>query len=621
MNRLRDRRWLFLVLVPAAYGLAVGLLTFPAVLHLTDRLIGNNIDNWIFYWNNWWLEQALKEGRDWFFTPYMFYPQGASLLAHSNSFLNSLVALAFKPAAGPVAAYNLSLLFGLWVGGLGMFCLMYELTRSPAGSFFSGLVFTFAPYHLTQALAHMHLGSIQWWPFFALFLHRAVRRRSWIDGMLAGLFAGLTLWSGLQLALLLLLWALLRLGWAILSEARSSGQEGAWLKLGVALGACAGVALLVGLPLLLPLVESWSEITEVAAFNDAATDQTDLLAYLVPPTYNPFVGARVTPIYQWFLANQATMPYLGYTVLALAALGLAARGAGDAEGGWLPRRPQYPDKREPLFWAGTGLVWLLLAAGSVLRVNGRVYPTVPLLYRIVENLFPLSAIRAPDRFNLLVVFSLAVLSGLGAIWLGRKCRWMFLLALLLVVVEYVPVPLPMWELPEVSPFIARMAYDPASYAVVNYPMDYSLAKLWLYEQTIHGKPVVQGHVSRYDLETYDFITSHPLLAILYRDAEKPPRLPDIPLPPELFEPALGSALRSLAEEGVRYILVHEPWMDDDRRTRFHRVVPLAPVYEDELLSVYDPRRPLPFLYDDLPVPLGPTAVLARFEVQPGPEGG
>ena len=73
-----------------AYALAVALMAWPAPLQLSQRLIGNNIDNWIFYWNNWWIEQAIASGQDWFWTPYLFFPQGASLLAHSHSFLNSL---------------------------------------------------------------------------------------------------------------------------------------------------------------------------------------------------------------------------------------------------------------------------------------------------------------------------------------------------------------------------------------------------------------------------------------------------------------------------------------------------------------------------------------------------
>jgi hypothetical protein len=35
------------------YAVVVVLMTWPALNHLDERLIGNSIDNWIFYWNNW----------------------------------------------------------------------------------------------------------------------------------------------------------------------------------------------------------------------------------------------------------------------------------------------------------------------------------------------------------------------------------------------------------------------------------------------------------------------------------------------------------------------------------------------------------------------------------------
>lgn len=600
MKSKHHRRLLITLAIPVAYGLAVGLMTYPAVLHLTDRLIGNNVDNWIFYWNNWWLEQALREGHNWFFTPYLFYPHGTSLLAHSNSFLNSLIAVALKPAVGPVAAYNLSLLLGLWLSGVGMFYLVHNLTGSPGPALLAGLVFTFAPYHLTQALAHTHLGSIQWWPFFALFLHRAVQQRRLVDGIWAGLFAGLTLWSGLQLGLLLGLWALLRIGWYALfgtgGEERGNRHR---LRLWVVFALCAIVAILVSLPLLLPLLANWGQISDTTAFEEASTQQTDLLAYLVPPTYNPLVGSYVVPIYERFVANRALMPYLGYAVAGLGGLAFLTR------------------KRETLFWACTGGLWATLAAGVVLRIGGRLHPSVPLPYRIVKDLFPLSAIRAPDRFNLLVVFSLAVVAGLGAAWLGKRRRRIMPLAVLLVALEYLAVPLPMWDLPPTSPFFSEMAHDLACYAVVDYPMDYTLSKLWLYYQTLHRKPLVEGHVSRYTSETYAFITSHPLLRALYQEAEKPPRLPagedSSPAPLR----ALGPALRSLEAEGVRYVLVHKPWLDARPWALFNHVLPLVPVYEDQTLAVYDIRTPLPYLYDGSAVSLGAEAALARFDVLPG----
>ena len=66
----RRHRWRTLLGAGVLYALAVMLMTLPAPFQLTSKLIGNNIDNWIFYWNNWWIERALVEGRSWLRTPH-----------------------------------------------------------------------------------------------------------------------------------------------------------------------------------------------------------------------------------------------------------------------------------------------------------------------------------------------------------------------------------------------------------------------------------------------------------------------------------------------------------------------------------------------------------------------
>ena len=92
--------------------------TWPALRTISQQLIGFNEDVWIFFWNNWWFREALSSGQNPFETGYLFYPTGASLVAHSNSFTSSFLALLLEPLSGPIAAYNLALLAGLWLGAL-----------------------------------------------------------------------------------------------------------------------------------------------------------------------------------------------------------------------------------------------------------------------------------------------------------------------------------------------------------------------------------------------------------------------------------------------------------------------------------------------------------------------
>ena len=264
---------------------------------------------------------------------------------------------------------------------------------------------------------------------------------------------------------------------------------------------------------------------------------------------------------------------------------------------------------------------MVLAAGSALRLNGSVYSHISLPFRFVGHLFPLSAIRAPDRFNLLTVFSLSVSAGLGAAYLARRRRWLLIPLVLLILLDYLYVPLPAWDLPPASPFFQQMAQEQASYGVVDYPMGYAFSKRWLYYQTLHGKPIVEGHISRYTAQDYAFIASNPLLRAFYQTGVKPLRVSGETFSGEAIPvSALGPALRALGTSGVRYILLHKSHLNADFAAYFRRLLPLVPIHEDPALAVYDVARPLPVCYDGFPVSLTSDVALARFDVQHSDEG-
>jgi hypothetical protein len=594
--------WLF-------FGLLVGIMALPAPFSLSTHLIGNNVDNWIFYWNDWWLETALAENHSPLFTPYLFFPYGASLAAHSNSFLSSALALPLRPLVGPVAASNLVWFFGLWIGAVGMFWLTYSLTRNSAGALIAGFVFTFGPYHLSQALAHAHLGSIQWWPWYALYLHRALSQGSKRAAIGAGFFAALTLWTGLQLTIMLALWTALYLI-AVFARRRHPLHP----KLSTQLAAIlltGAVLTLLSLPLLVPILRNWQN-DWTANFSHGESQQTDLLAYLVPPTYHPLWGDTVQPVYKRFIANRASMAYLGYIPILLTLIAIFA-----------PIRGRHSQRSRPTGWpAGPGFwaivlaLWVLLAAGNALRVNGVLYTTIQLPYKWIENVFPISTIRSPDRFNLLTTLSLAALAGYGATWIARRRRWLLLPIGLMLLTEYLSLPLLRWELLPDSPFYEQMAQEPPDYGVISYPLGYDEAKLWLYYQTRHGKPVVEGHVSRYSPELYSLITSNSLTRALYQGsvAKRPDMLPaDVFMTQPVPLPDLGPALRELTGLRIRYVLIHKPYVNWEQH--YKRVFPFAPVYEDETLAVYDLTAPLAVTYDGFPIALSDDLLLARFDVQ------
>ena len=642
-------------LVGLCYALVVILMTLPTSIHPGRALMGNTVDTWIFYWNNWWIGQAIREGHDWFSTPYLFYAPGkgeTSLLTHSHSFLNSLFALTLTPYAGPVAAYNLVILLNLWIGAMGMYLFLKEMTRHPLAAGLGGFIYTFAPYHLSQLLAHANLGAIHWWPFYALYLRRALTSptqggRAFRPALLAGAMAALTAWSGIQLALLLAIWTLaytIWCTWRRLTTIRPASAHQP-TALGAHLGRTLGVlsvvactATILTAPIIIPLAKGWRRTTDqTLLFNEGIRNQTDLLAYLIPPAYHPLVGDWLPSVREHLGQNAEYSPYLGYAVIGLALVSLLpGRGrkreetpgaqSGDPPATGETRKTR--ERREAPFWSASAVAWIVLAAGGALKSNGTVYTNVPLPYALIGHLFPLSVLRVPDRFNLLTTFSLAVLAGLGADRLlrcrstGGRGKWgkwkpalIFTAITAMVMLEFMSVPIPTFALPHVSPFLHRLAREEPTYAIVDYPMGYTAGKQWLYYQTIHGKPTVEGHVSRYTFENYAFIASQPVLQAFYQIAEKPHYLAHHPALQGKALPLgeLGPALYALNIAGVRYIIVHKTALTTLQRDHFRRTIPLPPMYEDETIAVYETSRPWPVFYDGMPVPLTPDGLLARFD--------
>lgn len=388
---------------------------------------------------------------------------------------------------GPVASFNLTLLIGLWIGAIGMYLLVEEISGHTLASFLAGFVFAFAPYHITQLLAHDHLSAIHWWPFFALFLRRAVNGGHRRDAVLAGLFGAITVWSGLQLGLLLAFWALAYVSWFLWSN-RSRLMVNRQVITNT-FRSSAVIALVVVIlcgPMLWALSTNWSLVTAGASgIDEGALKQTDLWAYLIPPDVHPLFAEQLLPLLQRFGQSQGFTPFIGLVAIALSFIALF---------GW---------RKEARFWFISLCFWILMAAGSVLRFNGRFYDQIALPFRWVGTFFPISTIRSPDRFNLLTVFSIAVLTGLGAAFIAEKRAWRWLLVPLriLIVTEYLIVPMPMMPLPPSSPFLNKLAADEENYAVIDFPLSYNDSKRWYYYQSIHGKPIVEGHVSRFSSDT------------------------------------------------------------------------------------------------------------------------
>jgi hypothetical protein len=541
------------LLVLLAYGACTLLFTYPIAFEASAALPDHDPDVATAVWTQWWFRQAALGPERLHHTRYLFHPDGLDLTGHSHSPLSSALAALLVPVVGEIGAFNLSSLLVFPIGGWGMFLLARELTRRRGASFVAGLVWAFAPYHVTQALAHPSLASVEWLPFQVLFLRRALRGGGWRPAALAGLSTALTLASGLQLGLLAGLAAAAQLSAALL--VRPEARTARVLR---DVGIAALVATCLATPLVWPVFQGWSSRAnpERLVIEERLTGQTDALAYLMPPRYHPLLGGLVQPVYQRFAKNRQWMPYLGLVPLSLASFAaLRVRAA----------RP----------WLVGGALLVVCALGARLRLAGAVLESVPLPYALVDGWTPLALLRSSDRFNLLVPLPLAAVVALA---LARHPRaWPAAVGAALVGFEYLCAPVPMARAYPDSTILTSLSDANDRTAILDLPMGRQASMRSMLLQTAHGRPLVEGMAARTPPEAYRFLRSLPLLRYLAR--RKAPDPPD----------RLGD-LRRMAEAGVGLVVVHLGDAPNRDLERWLRVLDDLPSSKDEHFLVFDVRR-------------------------------
>jgi hypothetical protein len=380
------------------------VLTYPLVLHMADAVEDRQdalLNVWITAWDG---HQLLSNPLD-LFDANIFYPYPRTL-AYSELLLgNGLLALPVTAATGnPVLGYNVALLLSFVLSGLGMYLLVQRLTRSPGAGLVAGTIFAFSAYRMTN-LAQAQLLTTQWMPFALLALHQMVRRPRPRYVAAFVLFFCLQSLSSFYYAILLAMAVAGLVLWevAVWVSLRARGQQygsAPVRKVALYVLVAAVLCVLIVLPFALPYFQVQSELGFERSLADSEPFSASLRQYLMVSPESVLHGRWLpsddTPLAGGY-AVDALFP--GLVALALALWGLA-RGSGRAR--WF---------------------FLLLALVSfVLSLGPRLYlsPGEPAgleialpyswLYAIVPGF---KALRAPVRFDAMVMLSLAILAGYG----------------------------------------------------------------------------------------------------------------------------------------------------------------------------------------------------------------
>ena len=552
------RRLLRPLLLIIFYFALACLLTWPLIQQISTHLPAGT-DTLLHYWNGWWMWQALAAGESPYFTPYLFHPNGLSMVYNNFALLHILGFGLLRPLLSAVAAYNLVYLFNLALCGLSAFWLAKTLTGDNSAALIAGVIYQAWPHRLTQP-DHPNLMSTWPIPLFLLFLYRTTQTKRWRDAILTGLLFALVGYMRWQLLIPAVLMGgifLLFLLWGKLDK-----------QVLVRLLAAGLIGIIFLLPPILLFIQTWQAApTEFILEGEELRMQTDLAAYLTPPADHSFFSRITEPLYARYYPDRGSRsgfsPYLGVIALGLALIGIFKS----------PRRQMLP-------WLVMAIVLLLLALGPTLRVMGVQVTAVPMLYSLAGEFFIVRLLREPDRFNMFLALPMALLAAYGLLALRQfawwqRCRKPLAAGLaVLVVLDYLVIPFPL-QAAAVSSIFNDLAQESDQLALLNIPVDPYKSKPYMFAQVTHQHPILQGHSSRYPQGAFAYLESQPWLFAMLQFDQIPPKFPDV-----------SRQLADLAAEDIGYLVVNKMLIEPDYWADWRDYLIINPLYADETVDVY-----------------------------------
>ncbi|HUP27400.1 MAG TPA: hypothetical protein VM409_03120 [Chloroflexia bacterium] len=563
--------------VLAAFSVLTFLLTLPIGLTLDTRIPGGG-DAWQNIWNLWWAKQSiLNLHTNPYHTDLLFYPQGVNLYLHTLVLTAGIIGIPLQLIGlNLVATYNVIALLTFVLAGYGMFLLCHYLTRSNWASFVGGFVFAFAPYHTAHLYGHLNLLCLQWIPFYVVVLLKAIdapgpqrflseadtslprtarlRALGWAAG--AGALLAVNAYTDWLYAVFVALLTAFILGWKVMfphQRAEASARGLTWGEAALRSLVMLAALLLFTAPILLPTFNETLKGYAQQPDLETLVYSSDAVLAFIPSELHPLWGGAVKRF-----AN-ATGPYLpmknpservvfvGYSVLALAGVALYRLRAN----------------RKVRFWAFAAFATWLLSLGPVLQLFGKTsftifQVTVPLPYLLLYKLPLVSIMRTPARLIVLTMLALGILSAFAVMSLLRRrdadlranlrspgAVAAFILPVL-IGFEFLIAPFPQSDIVPPGwgvPIYSRIAAEPGNFALLELPLrpfsDY------MAYQTIHGKPIIGGYVSRqppYALESTEPVVRYLLDSTPVTD-------------PARAEIQSGRGVEALRKLNVKYVII------------------------------------------------------------------
>jgi hypothetical protein len=582
----------------ALYTLMALWLTWPLAAHFSTHIPGEAtwaFDEFTFIWNMWWLKFSLLNLQQ---TPlvstYTFFPLGINLTTYTFNLFNAAFALPLQLAFSLPVASNLTLLFSYVSSAYGMFLLsLYLLAQSNSisnsanqpsysplltsylAAFTAGVVFAFSASRMMYlALGHYNFVTIQWFPFYALFLLKSLRSGRFKNIALAALFAAFCIYAELTYSVFLIFITVLIFVGEWLAHRKGKPKFGLPQNL-LTLALIAALALLFTAPFILAVLPDFlNPAYAEPGWGEGLKLSADLAGLFTLTPLHPLSGVEWISELRAVIEgnsrfNDANTLFLGYGILALTILGIVVR------------------RKDGAVWFAGVIIFTILSLGPLLTINGQnhfnldgIEATFPLPFALLHYIPIINAHRVPNRFSILLILCMAVLVGFAANWLLVKVAnrrvdrpanqqaspraqfiWPILVAILLAILLFdqysVPLPLTDARIPDVY---AQIGAEPDDFTVLQLPLGWRNSYGTLgaeqtqlqYYQSAHQRPIPGGNTSRNPAIKFDYFANIPLFKAvteteLYRDVAE-----------ITLEQARTQAAELMTLYNIKYLVIHNP---------------------------------------------------------------
>ncbi len=447
------------------------ILTYPLIFQFSSHFWFGIPDGFMNTWNLWWINKSVTElHQSIFYTEFLNFPFGISLLGHTLAPANGLLGIVFLKFFSLLQTYNLILILGFVLGGYTAFLLANEITKSYWGSIIAGFIFTFSSYHFAHTDGHLELITIQWIPLFVLFWYKLIIRPKLLTALFSAATLVLVFYTSFYYFLYCVIIGILMLTWyAVKKRDFLFFFKKEYL---IPILTFTIITLISISIWLIPLFKL-QQADPLMGGHNPAYYSADLLSPLIPGNHWKF--GELTRGYWSKIKMNPLEPnvHLGISVLIVLIYS------------WKKRKKL---KLENIsLWYAAIMTFMILSLGPVLHVWGEDLD-IPLPYGFLESIFPpLKLSGVPNRMMLMVTLSASIIFAAFFKYYfkepKKKIKTLVIL-LIILILEYLPAPLLVTQV-NIPEYVEALKKNPDATVVdlVNPP------GLSMYYQTIHEKPL------------------------------------------------------------------------------------------------------------------------------------